>query len=342
VQVVGSGGVPRGGGGAIPVSSGGVAAITGGTAGFTMTLPPAMGGSSAGGASAGGAAGSGNLGGAGGSVGGSAGQSGGGAAGTAGGGSGNVGGAAGSGGSAQSPCDGGKVGTDSSMLRTTGGYGSVKYQLPTSNHIVELKTVLKVPKKPMAMGTLFIWPGLQWLGGPDPAREGNGVLQPVLTWGTSCQMGSMSYNEWWIAGMYVNISTGAAGPSGCAGGDTMNVVVADALDIDIALSGTTWKQTVTDEQTMKTVDFSIDLKGQAQNWAIWDIEQPYGGAVAPPEDVVFTDSVISFASPATSCQPNDRGANDYFSAPVVSADGLHCCIAKITLRAAGVPATTMP
>jgi hypothetical protein len=277
----------------------------------------------------------------GGNVGGSAGQSAGGASGSASGGS-NNGGAAGSGGgSSQSPCDG-KVGTDSSMLRTTGGYGSVKYQLPTSNHIVELKTVLKVPKKPTAMGTLFIWPGLQWLGGSDPARVGNGVLQPVLTWGTSCQMGSMSYSEWWIAGMYVNISTAAAGPTGCAGGNTMNVGVADALDIDMVLNGTTWKQIVTDEQTMKTVDFSIDLKGQAQNWVIFDIEQPYGGAVTPPEDVVFTDSVITFASPATSCQPNDRGANDYFSAPQASADGLRCCIAKITLRARGVAATTMP
>ncbi len=122
----------------------------------------------------------------------------------------------------------------------------------------------------------------------------------------------------------------------------MNVGVGDLLDIDMSLSGTTWKQVVADEQTSKSVDFSIDLKGQAQNWAIFDIEQPYGTTVSPPEDVVFTDTVISFASPATSCQPSQRGTNDYFAAPVRSTDGLHCCFPKITLRARGVPATTMP
>jgi hypothetical protein len=57
--------------------------------------------------------------------------------------------------------------------------------------------------------------------------------------------------------------------------------------------------------------------------------------------VIFTSSVITFASAAkSSCQPAQRGANDYFSAPRASADGLRCCIDKVTLRAEGVTATT--
>lgn len=302
-----------------------------------------------GGTSTGGAAGAGNLPGAAGNTTGSAGQSAAGSGGVGGatssGGSsgmGGAGGSAGNGGSMQSPCDG-KMGTDSSMLPGGTEYGAVKYQLPTSNQLVELKTVLKVPKTPATMGTLFIWPGLQWLGGSDPARLGNGILQPVLTWGGSCNPKQPAdYGSWWIAGMYVNVSTSAAGPTGCAGGDAMNVAVTDALDIDMVLSGTSWKQVVTDEQTSKSVDFTIDLKGQSQDWATFAIEIPQGSAVMPAEDIVFTDNVLTFASPAASCQPDQRGPNDYFSAPQASADGLHCCIEKITLRARGVAATTTP
>jgi hypothetical protein len=55
---------------------------------------------------------------------------------------------------------------------------------------------------------------------------------------------------------------------------------------------------------------------------------------------VYTDSVLTFASPVTSCQPNQRGPNDYFSAPRMSTDGLHCCIDKIILGVRGV--TVMP
>lgn len=313
---------------------------TGGAGGAAATLPPFMGGTSMGGA-----AGAGNVPGAAGNTTGSADRSAGGAPGVGGvtssGGSSDLGGA-GSGGSTQSPCDG-QVGTDSSMLPAGTEYGAVKYQLPASNHIVELKTVLEVPKTPATMGTLFIWPGLQWLGGSDPARLGNGILQPVLTWGGSCNPKQpLDYSSWWIAGMYVNVSTSAAGPTGCAGGDAMNVAVADELDIDMVLNGTSWKQVVTDEQTSKSVDFTIDLKGQSQDWATFAIEIPQGSAVTPAEDIVFTDNVLTFASPAASCQPDQRGPNDYFSAPRASADGLHCCIAKITLRARGVPATTAP
>jgi hypothetical protein len=344
-----TGGAPLVGSGGTAVAAGGAAIVGGGAAGMTMTIPPSSGGAASGGAAAGGAAGSGIVPGAGGSSIGSGGQSSGGAGGvsTTGGASGASGaaGASNAGGSSNTstPCDG-KMGTDSSMLRAGTEYGAVKYSLATSNHIVDLETVLQVPKKPTSMGTLFIWPGLQWLGGTDPARLGNGILQPVLTWGGSCNpMQPKDYMSWWIAAMYVNVSTSAAGPTGCAGGAAMNVQPGEMLDIDMALNGTSWKQTITDEQSTTSVDFSIDLKGQAQDWATFAIELPSGGGnVVPPEDVVFTNTVLTFASPATTCQPSQRGPNDYFSAPQASADGLRCCIAKITLRAKGVAATTMP
>ena len=45
--------------------------------------------------------------------------------------------------------------------------------------------------------------------------------------------------------MYVNISSVAAGPSGCAGGEAMDVGIGDRLNIDFAVKGNEWTQTVT-------------------------------------------------------------------------------------------------
>jgi hypothetical protein len=90
---------------------------------------------------------------------------------------------------------------------------------------------------------------------------------------------------------------------------------------------------MTDLRTMETVDFTIDLEGQVQNNAMWIIEVPSGLTVRPAEDVVFTQSVLTFSSPVTTCQPNQAGTTDYFSAPVLSRDGLHCCYDEIILRA---------
>jgi hypothetical protein len=255
-------------------------------------------------------------------------------------------GAGGSGGGAPSddgdPCAGGQVEQDSSMARASNEYAAVKYTAPSGNEIVDFKMVLAVPKKPAMQGVLFVWPGLQSLGRRDPARLGNGILQPVLTWGSSCAPSLPSdLSDWWISGMYVNVSTSAAGPTGCAGGKSMSVNVGDALAIDMVLDGTSWTQVVTDQMSKQKVDFTIDLKDQAQDWATWAIEEPRGSDVKPAEDVVFTNSVLTFKLPVMSCQPSQRGPNDYYSAPRQSADGLRCCYDKVVLRAQGVPASTM-
>lgn len=236
-------------------------------------------------------------------------------------------------------CTGGKVGTDSTKQAATNMFGSVELWVPPTNAVTRFQTLMLVPAEPTTRGTLFLWPGLQPLRGPDPARIGNGVLQPVLTWGSSCAPKKpASYNDWWISGMYVNVSTSAAGPTGCAGGDAMNVAVGDDLVIDFRVEGTRWTQTVLNQQNGKQVDFTWDLKGQAQNRVLWDIEEV--SSTKPTEDVIFLDSVVTFASPATTCQPNLRGPTDYYSAPVLSSDGLHCCFGKIVLRSRGVAATT--
>jgi hypothetical protein len=109
----------------------------------------------------------------------------------------------------------------------------------------------------------------------------------------------------------------------------------------MTLSGTNWKQVVLDQKNSKSVDFTIDLKGQTQGWATFAIELPNGGGmVVPSEDVLFTHNLLTFKSPVSSCQPNQRGPTDYFAPPVLSTDGLQCCISKIILRARGVAATS--
>ena len=237
-------------------------------------------------------------------------------------------------------CKGGKLGMDSEMAKVQGlnvsrEYGAVKYLSASSNPIVSLKTTLQVPKTPMSKQTLFIWPGLQCRGASDPGRVGNGILQPVLTWGPSCapKAPKDGYAAWWMAAMYVNVSSSAAGPSGCAGGDYMDTQVGDPLFIDMSLKDSKWTQTIVNMRTMKAVDLTSDLKGQVQNWATWAVEVPSGESIKPVEDTIFTQNVLSFTNPVTTCQPNQAGGSDYYSAPVLSPDGLHCCYDKIILRA---------
>lgn len=235
-----------------------------------------------------------------------------------------------------SVCVGGKVGMDSKSsttrdLTNSRNLALTVYTVAPPNRIVNFKTTMLVPKTPTQRSTLFIWPGLQHSGGADPGRIRNGVLQPVLTWGPSCsRTASNNYMNWSIAGMYVNLSSSAAGPSGCASGASLQAVPGERLDVDFNLSGTTWTQTITSRTSMKKVDFTIDLKGQDQNWAIWDIETP--GSSRPAEDTLFEKSVVTMAQPVTSCQPSIAAKVDYFSAPILSPDGLHCCFETVILK----------
>ena len=244
---------------------------------------------------------------------------------------------------AMAVCAGGTVGKDSDAMRpprlnVSREYAGVKMLSPATSPMLSLKTTMEVPAKPTARQTLFIWPGLQnRSGAADPGRVGNGVLQPVLTWGPSCapKRPSDGYAEWWISGMYVNVTTGAAGATGCAGGDFLSTPVGHLVEIEMREDGNDWVQTMTDLTTMKTVDFTIDLKGQRQNNAMWIVEVPSGSSIRPVADTIFTQNVLTFEKPVqlSTCQPTQAGSTDTFTAPILSKDGLHCCYEKIILKA---------
>ena len=112
------------------------------------------------------------------------------------------------------------------------------------------------------------------------------------------------------------------------------------LDIDIHLDGTKWVQRVANANTMQASELSLDLKGQAQGRVFFDIELQTSNK--PTEDILFTHTVLSMErSDPSACQPVMRGMNDFASKARVSADGKHCCIDRIVLRASGVMATTL-
>jgi hypothetical protein len=216
------------------------------------------------------------------------------------------------------------------------GYGTVLISTKSSVPIVRLQTTLLVPPEPPASGTLFLWPGLQPNGANFEPID-NGVLQPVLTWGPSCAPGKQprAYSTWWISGQYVNTFGSDPGYTGCLGGPILSVEVGDTLDIDMALAGTIWTQTITDEQTGQSVAYSIDMMNQAQNLAYFVIEEY---SAAPVSEVVFTDTTLTYgAADAGDCKLNTRGQNDFVSVPVASSDGRACAIQEIILRAQGIP-----
>ncbi len=250
---------------------------------------------------------------------------------------------AGDGGAVEEGCSGGWTGhasDDTPSPTPVSGYGGVQIKIPTATQILSLHTVLTVPSKPLPSGTLFLWPGLQPLPGSKNFNPiGNGVLQPVLTWGGTCApTAPESYANWWISAQYVNTYAKYMGHTGCNGGTGMTVAVGDSLDITMTLQGTTWHQVVVDTQTGEQVFYDIDMLGQAQDWAIFSIE---GYSSKPVTDVVFTSTKITLAAPESSaCQPSVRGQNDYFATPMTSSDGLQCCVSRIILRGQGVAATT--
>jgi hypothetical protein len=219
-----------------------------------------------------------------------------------------------------------------------GGYGNTNLQTSGDVEFLSVKSTLIVPGKPEpTRGTLFLWPGLQPL--KQDQNVGYGVLQPVLTWGSSCAPGSLSANDgWWISAQYVGTPAGSFSVV-CKGGKVMKVDVGDKLAIEMTLNGTTWTQTVTNQRNGESVDFPIDLKGQKQQWLLHQIEVPT--STKPVDDVIFTSITAKLsASQPKACFPNAKGTNDYFSPPRASADGKTCCISKIILRASGAKASS--
>lgn len=217
----------------------------------------------------------------------------------------------------------------------TQGAGDTNLQTSGNVEILSVRTTLRVPSKPSpTRGTLFLWPGLQPLR--SDSTIGYGVMQPVLTWGTSCAPGSLStYDQWWISSQYVGSPPGSLTNIKCEGGPVMKVEVGDELDIEMKLEGTVWDQIVTNKSNGKSVNFKRDMKGQKQQWLINEIELT--GATKPVDDVIFTSMVVKLSdSMPKACVPNVKGSTDYFTPPRASADGKTCCIDKLILRASGI------
>jgi hypothetical protein len=223
-------------------------------------------------------------------------------------------------------------------MARSGGSGNTNLQTSGDVEFLDYHSTLIVPAKPSpTRGTLFLWPGLQPLRSDQTV--GYGVLQPVLTWGSSCAPGTLSAEDgWWISAQYVGTPPGSFGVT-CKGGKVMKVDIGDKIEIAMTLKGTNWTQRLTNQKNGQSVDFTYDLKGQKQQWLLHQIEVPT--STKPTDDVIFTNIVAKLSkSQPKSCAPNAKGANDYFAPARVSADGTTCCISKIILRASGIKASS--
>jgi hypothetical protein len=226
-----------------------------------------------------------------------------------------------------------------------GANGHVAFWTSSSNEIVRLVTKIRTPPTPEPAGTVFLWPGLQ----PHPEGRNflpidNGVLQPVLTWGPSCAKGEQPkrYSTWWISAQYVNKFGRYRGYTGCQGGPIMSAKPGDTLSIEMSLSGSQWMQRIRNSRTGKSVSFAIDLLGQAQIFAYFDIEPAKQGGPYVA-DVTFSDTTISFArADARDCRVRARGDQDYVSPPVSRKLGKECYIEKIVLKSRVRPTAVGP
>jgi PKD repeat protein len=237
---------------------------------------------------------------------------------------------------------GGETSSASQSITTqtvpTKNYGEVAFGANTPvAGLVGLTTTLIVPAKPPAVGTLFLWPGIQ----PNPNSPsynpiGNGVLQPVLTWGPSCAPAAQptEYSTWWISGQYVNSTNPAYASDECSSGPAISVNVGDSLLINMTLSGTVWTQTITDMQTAQSTSFNYNLEGQQQGYLYFIIEEDSSAPITP---VQFNNTTFTFSnSTGASCFPLTIGVNDTISAPQLKNNGTQCFVPSITLRAQGI------
>jgi hypothetical protein len=209
------------------------------------------------------------------------------------------------------------------------------------NEIVRLTTTLVVPELPATrVGTVFLWPGLQPM--PDSANFlpiDNGVLQSVLSVGPSCAPPADTDryprpDGWWISAQYVNTRGHLVGFRGCFGGPIIGGQPQDRLLINMSLAGAIWTQTVLNLHSHESVAFGVDLRGQGQAYARFNIEV-YDGGRAP--DVTFQDTSIGFARPDPhNCDLREQGPDDVVTARMLADDSLSCAIERITLKGPGV------
>jgi hypothetical protein len=218
--------------------------------------------------------------------------------------------------------------------------GRVGLVAAVGNEIVSLTTKLVVPQPPNRSanpnGTLFLWPGLQ--PREDDANYlpiGNGVLQPVATWGPSCAPGPHPEDGWWASGQYVNTVGDFMGYQGCFSGPIVSASPKDLLLMTISRFSSMWSQTILNLNTGKSTGFHANLAGQVQGRARFYIEPDPGVKSA---DITFLETIIGFALPhSDNCQLDEHGPADVVTPPVIIANGQSCYIANIVLKGPGVP-----
>jgi hypothetical protein len=221
--------------------------------------------------------------------------------------------------------------------------------IPEPNQLIGLHTHLAVPPLPPTPvpareAVLFVWPGIL----PDTSSAndlpiGRGVLQPVLSWGSSCAPVTQPppFTTWWISGQYVNTLGSDPGYEGCQSGSALVPNVGDTLDLNMSLTPDSgvWTQTIIDTTTSKTVSFPIDMEQQGQNEIYFAIETWYAATLLTP--VVFTDTTIAFLSADTTgtCSNQMAGGNNAYAMtpPILQAGDTQCYIQAIYLSTAGTP-----
>lgn len=228
---------------------------------------------------------------------------------------------------------------------TVAGDAIVAFMAPTSTTVTALTTTLTVPQQPLAVGTLFVLSGLQ-PNGANLQPIDNGILESVLTWGSSCAPGMQpaAYSTWWTSAQYVNSYGKEPGYVGCTGGDVMAVAPGDRLTVLYQLIGTQWQQTISNARDAKTVSFALDMQGQAQNKIVFLVSASAPSSDSTPvapatAEAVFTDTLITFADPSPeTCSNFSRGARDAVVGIKTSVSGLRCSIDKMVLRSQGAEA----
>lgn len=175
---------------------------------------------------------------------------------------------------------------------------------PIGTGWISSESKIRVPQvKCPAPGVIFAWPGLQPGAGPTYQPIGNGVLQPVLTFGQGPYPNPNHVPapaSWWISGQYV----GSKLLGSWVGGDVMVVDAGDELHNLIQYdSGTQiWTQTSTNLSKPETpsVSFALPLvhdgsTPQEQNRANFCLENPRNGSLT--QSVSIYDIVLTTDKP---------------------------------------------
>jgi hypothetical protein len=211
---------------------------------------------------------------------------------------------------------------------------------PIGNGWIYFESRMKVPLVTSPSGVIFAWPGLQPGAGTTFQPIGNGVLQPVLTFGQGPYPNPNNVSapgQWWISGQYYGSSSIV--PNGWDGGDVMVVNSGDELKCIIAYdAGTsTWTQTVTNmtAESNPSVSYSLALvtgnppsAPQEQNRGLFCLENPNGGSLT--QCVSLYDIVMKVAQPDSSLG-QDIAAQPYVTGVSLATDNVTLNIERVVI-----------